>query len=732
MRYRFLRDVAVVVSILLCAQFAVAQTTTRVSVSSASFEANARSLGVDITPDGRFIAFYSEATNLTPEATPGIFWRDLLSGTTLFVGPGLRAPAISDDGQVVAFIAGGSQIPSGVPGRLYLFAWHAADRTLDRIADDPLITDATISGNGRYILFGFGHVGASKRVFDRVLRQTREVGAGIVGPLRLTTDGTFAFFTGVSTGITISTPIKVNIHTMEATDVGIGCDDFIEDVSGDGRFILFDVTCVNDEWDLVLKDTETGVVTPINRTSGGQRFDVMRGSNEFGDVQPAISADGRWITFTSSASYIVPGDTNGIDDAFVCDRLTGEFTRVSVPASGGQAQSGASFTGRPTTDGRVLFGSTAHNMVPGDTNFVADLFLRDPNGAPPCAVTLSPSGLALVSNSGGNGSLTITAPSSCAWTATATAPWIRPTNMTSGQGDGTVSYNFDPYFGGTTIRSGAIVVNNAAHGLRQPGEITQPPFGSWDTPAPGATVTGAVPITGWALDDVQVARVRVHRAPVAGEGSALIYVGDAIKVTGARPDVATQNQSTPYSLGAGWGLMVLTNMLPNQGNGEFTFYVFVDDLEGHTTFLGSRRVTAANATAMLPFGTIDTPAQGQTVSGTIINFGWALTPQSGTIPADGSTIDVYIDSVNVGHPAYNHFRSDIATLFPGYANSNGAVGYFVIDTTAYADGLHTIAWVVTDNLGRASGIGSRYFTIQNGPNPVTPPYLRRSHLPMRH
>src|SRR5205085_10446434 len=115
-----------------------------------------------------------------------------------------------------------------------------------------------------------------------------------------------------------------------------------------------------------------------------------------------------------------------------------------------------------------------------------------------------------------------------------------------------------------------------------------------------------------------------------------------------------------------------------------------------------------------PFVTIDTPAQGATVSGTVVNFGWALTPQPASIPTDGSTIGVFVDGAFIGHPTYNQFRSDIATLFPGYANSNGAVGFLSIDTTAYADGMHTISWSVTDNQGAASGLGSRYFTIRNG------------------
>ena len=96
------------------------------------------------------------------------------------------------------------------------------------------------------------------------------------------------------------------------------------------------------------------------------------------------------------------------------------------------------------------------------------------------------------------------------------------------------------------------------------------------------------------------------------------------------------------------------------------------------------------------------------------NFGWALTPLPKTIPTDGSTIQVVVDGAVVGSPTYNQFRSDIATLFPGLNNTNGAVGFRGLDTTALANGSHTIAWVVTDNQGAADGIGSRFFTVSNG------------------
>jgi hypothetical protein len=83
------------------------------------------------------------------------------------------------------------------------------------------------------------------------------------------------------------------------------------------------------------------------------------------------------------------------------------------------------------------------------------------------------------------------------------------------------------------------------------------------------------------------------------------------------------------------------------------------------------------------------------------------------VPIDGSTLTVVIDGQVVGHPTYNQFRSDIATLFPGYMNSGGAVGFFHLNTTALANGVHTISWNAFDNQGRGEGLGSRYFNVLN-------------------
>jgi len=160
--------------------------------------------------------------------------------------------------------------------------------------------------------------------------------------------------------------------------------------------------------------------------------------------------------------------------------------------------------------------------------------------------------------------------------------------------------------------------------------------------------------------------------------------------------------------------MMLTNFLPDGGNGTFRIHAIAADLEGHAVTLGTKTIICDNANAVKPFGAIDTPAQGGTVSGSdYINFGWALTPLPNTIPIDGSTIQVWVDGVSLGHPVYNQYREDTATLFPNYNNSNGAVGYFYLDTTLYENGVHTIAWSAADDAGNADGIGSRYFTIMN-------------------
>jgi parallel beta-helix repeat protein len=309
------------------------------------------------------------------------------------------------------------------------------------------------------------------------------------------------------------------------------------------------------------------------------------------------------------------------------------------------------------------------------------------------------------------------------WSITDNVGWLSA-NPSSGTNSGTITVTIDPsglsvgsYTGTVTISS--TTATNSPQTVTvnltiSYGQDMEEPFGSFDTPVYGSTVRSSIPVTGWALDDVAVGSVKIYRDPVSGEEGNWVYIGDGVFVEGARPDVEKAFPDYPNNSRAGWGYMLLINFLPNGGNGTFTLYAVVTDSVGNETPLGTKTIICDNANAVKPFGAIDTPTQGGTASGSsFINWGWVLTPQPNKIPTDGSTINVYVDGINLGHPHYNIYRQDIAALFPGYANSKGAAGYFYLDTTAYEDGVHTIQWTATDNDGNIDGIGSRYFIIQN-------------------
>ena len=310
------------------------------------------------------------------------------------------------------------------------------------------------------------------------------------------------------------------------------------------------------------------------------------------------------------------------------------------------------------------------------------------------------------------------------WSISENASWLSAA-PTSGTGPGLVYVGVDPTGLSAGIYTASLTVeNNTSAGdtavvavtlvVYDQGGVTGP-FGTFSTPVSGTTVMSSIPVTGWVLDDIAVTSVKIYRGAVATDSisGGMVYIGEADMVDGARPDVETTYPDLPLNYQAGWGYMLLTNGLP--GDGTYTLYAVAHDMEGNEVTLGSKTITVDNAGAVLPFGAIDTPEQGGEASGSsFVNFGWALTPQPNTIPFDGSTIKVWVDGVSLpGNPVYNVFRQDIADLFPGYNNSDGAVGYMEIDTTAYINGTHTIAWSVTDDVGNSDGIGSRYFTILN-------------------
>ena len=314
------------------------------------------------------------------------------------------------------------------------------------------------------------------------------------------------------------------------------------------------------------------------------------------------------------------------------------------------------------------------------------------------------------------------------WTVTSSVPWLQ-VSPASGSNTGMVTVSLVPAAMPSSSSSASLTISASgvsntvapiSVGLAAiPSSATTAPAGTVDSPTDNITgVTGSIALTGWAVDDIDVTRVRIYRDGIGGgEGTGLVFVGDAMMVEDARPDVAALYPSNPRGYRAGWGYLMLTNMLPSLGNGTFRFSVYAEDADGHSTLLGRRTMTVANNTATQPFGAIDTPAPGETVSGSVYNnFGWVLARGSRRAdPVGGGTVTVMIDGVPVGSPGSWGARADLSALFPvgQYSGINFAQGVFGFNTTSLANGMHTIAWVVTDNQGAAAGVGSRYFRVFN-------------------
>jgi Tol biopolymer transport system component len=151
-------------------------------------------------------------------------------------------------------------------------------------------------------------------------------------------------------------------------------------MSTNGRYVAFTSLASNlvpddttDVVDVFVRDRRAGTTARISVSSRGAQAD----NHSFGT---SISADGRYVVFESNASDLVSGDTNNATDAFVRDRRAGTTSRVSVSATGAQA-AGGSFGQSISANGRcVAFASWSPDLVPGDTNEAADVFVRERAG----------------------------------------------------------------------------------------------------------------------------------------------------------------------------------------------------------------------------------------------------------------------------------------------------------------------------------------------------------------
>jgi Tol biopolymer transport system component len=164
-------------------------------------------------------------------------------------------------------------------------------------------------------------------------------------------------------------------------------------ISRNGRFIAFgsqesnlDPTLEPTEEDVFVHDRKTRTTTRISIAPDGTPGDGI-------SSHPSISADGRFVAFQSTATNLVPEDSDSIRDIFVRDRLNGTTTLVSV-SSGGTKGDGTSETARISANGRyVVFESRAANLVPGDGNFADDVFVHDRKTGKTTLVSRSSNGI---------------------------------------------------------------------------------------------------------------------------------------------------------------------------------------------------------------------------------------------------------------------------------------------------------------------------------------------------
>jgi Tol biopolymer transport system component len=186
-----------------------------------------------------------------------------------------------------------------------------------------------------------------------------------------------ALFVGLASAASAAGSQNVRV-SVSATGEQANGDSDGTSISGTGRWVVFGSDAsnlvpgdTNGVSDIFLRDLSTNTITLVSRSSSGQEGNLASSS-------PVISADGAWVAFSSYANNLVPGDTNGQPDVFVRNLASGETTVVSVNDSGELGNNRSLFPSISGDGSRIAFSSYATNLVPGDSNgAVPDVFLRN-------------------------------------------------------------------------------------------------------------------------------------------------------------------------------------------------------------------------------------------------------------------------------------------------------------------------------------------------------------------
>ncbi len=410
---------------------AVAQSTSRVSLRSDGLQERRDSQAPSISADGRYVAFESLGASLVPGDTNecmDVFVHDRELATTVRVSvdsdgrqgtADSRSPSISADGRFVAFESRAQLVESVPAAAIYVHDRETGETTIvsvdssGRPASRPS-SRPSISADGRYVAFestagnlapndtnGLSDVFVHDRETCNTIRASlnwRRVSArGSSGWPAISGNGRYVAFVSDADTFVYGDTNKVDdvfVYDRESkrtTRASVGWDgresngpSFRPAISFDGRFVAFASDADNlvehdlSQRDVFLHDRQTSETRMVSVDSLGRRGDLQSSA-------PSISGDGRWIAFHSSATNLVAGDANGVDDVFLHDTETYSTSLASRSTSG---ELGDSFSYGPSisADGTcVAFTSRAKNLAGGDTNGAWDVFVFDARPVePPC------------------------------------------------------------------------------------------------------------------------------------------------------------------------------------------------------------------------------------------------------------------------------------------------------------------------------------------------------------
>ncbi len=429
------------------------QTTLLASVGAVSNSASTSAISSEspvITPDGRYVAFYSTASNLvTSVKTSGeVFVRDLIAGKTIWASTNARTilqsvigstnavsynQTISGDGQFVAFetstntLIGTSStgvilrynLQSGITDIVHTNAtaiWSAFDdnRGLDMTPDGRFIVfvaNGTGGSGSNTVVYEWDAQAGTNVLVSADLNNALPTG-GICDSPVVDASGQHIAFLSSSTNLTSNTlagPFHLYLRDTQAAttrlmDVdtnGVGAGvgpTMVPSLSSDGRFVAFESASgglvandLNHNIDLFICDTLADTTELVSSHHPDLPSQAPNGPSLI--TGTCVSSNGMFVAFASDADNLATTDTNGFRDVFVRDVMAGTNILVSMATNG---FSGAGMSSEPSisADGRfVAFTSWANNLAANDTNNAQDVFVRDLQAGTTTLVSVNTGGI---------------------------------------------------------------------------------------------------------------------------------------------------------------------------------------------------------------------------------------------------------------------------------------------------------------------------------------------------